>query len=101
MDIEKERIITAQWVLERNLAWIAAAEVKVGVVVAINTAMLGGLGASYGAVDKAAHTPWYSMGIVLHDHRFSYPWCGLVLRSNGRSSASHWPIKITSIFWSR
>lgn len=58
MEKNKERIVTAQWVLERNLAWIAAAEVKVGVIVAIDTAMLGALGASYTAVDKAAHTTW-------------------------------------------
>jgi len=25
MDNNKERIVTAQWILERNLAWIAAA----------------------------------------------------------------------------
>jgi len=30
----------------------------VGVVVAIDTAMLGALGASYSSVDKAAHTAW-------------------------------------------
>lgn len=41
------RLARAQWVLERNLAWIAAAEVKVGVVVAIDVAMLGGLGAAF------------------------------------------------------
>jgi hypothetical protein len=58
MDNNKERIVTAQWILERNLAWIAAAEVKVGVVVAMDTAMLGALGASYSSVDKAAHTAW-------------------------------------------
>jgi uncharacterized coiled-coil DUF342 family protein len=29
MSNAKERITTAQWILERNLAWIAAADVKV------------------------------------------------------------------------
>ncbi|WP_233099873.1 hypothetical protein, partial [Acidovorax sp. IB03] len=43
MSTENERLQTAQWVLERNLGWIAAAEVKVGVIVAIDTAMLGGV----------------------------------------------------------
>lgn len=58
MDTEKERLETAQWVLERNLTWIAAAEVKVGVVVAIDTAMLGALGAAYSTAAAAACTSW-------------------------------------------
>lgn len=58
MSAEKERLQTAQWVLERNLAWISAAEVKVGVIVAIDTAMLGGLGAVLSAADGAARTHW-------------------------------------------
>ncbi|MCO4879026.1 Pycsar system effector family protein [Paraburkholderia caribensis] len=44
---EKERIETAQWVFERTLGWIAAAEVKVGVIVTIDIALLGGLAAAY------------------------------------------------------
>lgn len=55
---EKERLATAQWILERNLAWIAAAEVKVGVIVAIDTAMLAGLGALFSASQDAERTPW-------------------------------------------
>lgn len=55
---EKERIQIAQWVLERNLSWIAAAEVKVGVIVALDTAMLGGLGAALSAADAATRTNW-------------------------------------------
>lgn len=58
MTTENERLKTAQWVLERNLAWIAAAEVKVGAVVAIDTAMLGGLGAAFSAADGATRTHW-------------------------------------------
>lgn len=58
MSAETERLQTAQWVLERNLAWIAAAEVKVGVIVAIDTAMLGGLGAAYSAAGGAVRTHW-------------------------------------------
>lgn len=53
-----ERLQTAQWVLERNLAWIAAAEVKVGVIVAIDTAMLGGLGVAFSTAEKALRTQW-------------------------------------------
>lgn len=52
----KERLAVAQWVLERNLGWIAAAEVKVGVIAAINIAMLGGLGAAFS--QAATGTPW-------------------------------------------
>jgi len=55
---ENERLQTAQWVLERNLGWISAAEVKVGVIVAIDTAMLGGLGAAFSATDMALRTQW-------------------------------------------
>jgi amino acid transporter len=58
MRADKERLQAAQWVLERNLAWIAAAEVKVGVIVAIDTAMLGGLGAAFSAADGAVRTHW-------------------------------------------
>lgn len=43
----KSRIEVAQWILERNLVWIAAADIKVGVIVGINTAMGGGLAAAY------------------------------------------------------
>lgn len=41
------RLITAQWILERQLAWIAAADAKAGVVVAICTAMLAALAAVF------------------------------------------------------
>lgn len=58
MSADKERLQTAQWVLERNLAWIAAAEAKVGVIVAIDTAMLGGLGAAFSAADGNGRTHW-------------------------------------------
>ena len=58
MSAETERLQTAQWVLERNLAWIAAAEVKVGVIVAMDTAMLGGLGAAFSVVGGAVRTHW-------------------------------------------
>jgi len=44
---EVERLRVAQWVLERNLGWIAASEVKAGVVVAIDTAMFGALATAF------------------------------------------------------
>jgi len=58
MSNKKERLTVAQWVLERNLAWIAAAEVKVGIVVAIDTAMLGGIAAALSASNPAASSWW-------------------------------------------
>lgn len=65
MRADRERLQVAQWVLERNLAWIAAAEVKVSVIVAIDTAMLGGLGAAFGATGSAARTTWAYLWIVI------------------------------------
>lgn len=53
----KDRLATAQWVLERNLAWIAAADAKVAIVVMVNTAMLGGLAGAFGWAD-ASRTTW-------------------------------------------
>ncbi len=52
----QDRLATAQWVLERHLAWIAAAEVKVGVIVTIDTALLGGLATAFGASTAPART---------------------------------------------
>ncbi|WP_395344905.1 Pycsar system effector family protein [Variovorax sp. UC122_21] len=42
-----DALADARWALERQLAWIASAEVKVGVVVSIQVAMLAGLGAAF------------------------------------------------------
>lgn len=46
----------ARWTLDRQLSWIAAADAKVGVVVTLHVAMLGGLGAAYTAT--TAKTAW-------------------------------------------
>jgi Pycsar effector protein len=43
----KSRLTTVQWVIERNLAWIAAADVKAAVVVTLNVALLGGLATAF------------------------------------------------------
>ncbi|MET3441373.1 hypothetical protein ABIC94_002131 [Variovorax paradoxus] len=55
---DKDRLGAAQWIFERHLAWIAAAEVKVGVVVAIDTALIGGLAAAFSTSDLDARTAW-------------------------------------------
>lgn len=52
MKNDEERLAFAQWVLERNLHWVGAAEVKTGVIVALNTAMLGGLAAAFSAATE-------------------------------------------------
>ena len=56
MESEKERQEYAQWILERNLHWISAAEVKAGAVVAIDTAMLGALAAAFSVIPSANRT---------------------------------------------
>lgn len=61
----KDRITTAQWVLERQLAWIAAAEVKVGFTVAIDTALLGGLAAAFSTAEPTARTAWAYLWILI------------------------------------
>lgn len=64
MNDDKERLQIAQWVLERNLSWLAAAEVKVGVIVAIDTALLGSLGAAFSSAEVEARTTWTYMWTV-------------------------------------
>lgn len=44
---DSERIKYAQWILERTLASIGAAEVKLSVIITINLAMLAGLGGAF------------------------------------------------------
>jgi hypothetical protein len=53
--IEDERLAHARWVLERNLHWIAASEVKIAVVIAIDTGMLGALAAALNGARAAGH----------------------------------------------
>lgn len=55
----------AQWVLERNLHWIAAAEVKAAVIVAVDSAMLGALGTQFVASEAAARTAWAHLCTVV------------------------------------
>ena len=58
MTNDLERLKVAQWILERNLGWIAAAEIKVGVIVALDTAMLGVLATSFSSLLPAERTVW-------------------------------------------
>ena len=61
---EKQKIDTAKWLLERTLGWIATADVKVGVAMALDTAMVGGIATAYGASEVAARTPWCYLWLV-------------------------------------
>jgi hypothetical protein len=56
MSENSSRLQTAQWVIERQLAWIVAADAKVAVVVAIDTAMIAALATAFAAAKSA--TPW-------------------------------------------
>jgi hypothetical protein len=51
-----ERLQTTQWLIERQLGWITAADAKIAVVVAIDTAMVAALAAAYTSAE--AVSPW-------------------------------------------
>jgi hypothetical protein len=59
--ISSERLQVSQWILERNLHWIAAAEVKTGVIVALDTAMLGVLAAAFSALEPVDRAAWANL----------------------------------------
>jgi hypothetical protein len=65
MTDDKQRTEHAKWVLERTLGWIATADVKVGVAMALDTAMFAGLAASYGVSDSSTRTVWAFMAITV------------------------------------
>ena len=50
------RLQTIQWMIERQLAWIAAADSKIAVVIAIDTAMMAALAAAY--TSAKVIVPW-------------------------------------------
>jgi hypothetical protein len=58
MTDDKQRIEAAKWVFERTLGWIATADIKVGVAIALDTAMLGGLAAAFAGSDYHLRTAW-------------------------------------------
>lgn len=58
MTDDKQRIEVAKWIFERTLGWIATADVKIGVAIALDTAMFGGLAAAFGASEAASRTTW-------------------------------------------
>lgn len=52
------RLATAQWILERQLGWIAAADVKVGALLALHTAALTGLAVAFTTAEAQGRTGW-------------------------------------------
>ena len=68
MKNSNEQLKFAQWVLERNLGWVAAAEIKAGFIVAIDSAMLGVLASSFNSeklLEHASFSCWSSACAIL------------------------------------
>lgn len=64
MTDDKQRIEFAKWLFERTLGWIASADVKVGVAMALDTAMLGGLATAFGTSDPQQRTAWCYLAVL-------------------------------------
>lgn len=64
MNDDKQRIEYAKWLFERTLGWIATADVKVGVAMALDTAMLGGLATAFAASDPQQRTAWCYLALL-------------------------------------
>lgn len=52
------RLETAQWVFERQISWINAADVKVGVIVALDLALIGGLASAFNISELESRRWW-------------------------------------------
>ena len=65
MTDDKARIEAAKWLFERTLGWITTADVKVGVAIALDTAMLGGLAAAFAGSDYHLRTAWCYFFVVV------------------------------------
>lgn len=90
MSINKERLNHAQWVFDKVLGWVAAAEVKVAAICAIDTAMLAGLASLFlGEGDRSAWANLFG-GASLLSLFFAIGSAALVLipRLNGGPSHS-------------
>lgn len=64
MTDDKQRLEFAKWLFERTLGWIAAADVKVGVAMTLDIAMLGGLAAAFGASEPQLRSAWCYLAIL-------------------------------------
>ena len=65
MTDDKQRIEIGKWLFERTLGWIATSDVKVGVAMALDTAMLGGLAAAFAASEPHLRTAWYYLAVLV------------------------------------
>lgn len=64
MTDDKQRIQIGQWLFERHIGWIATSDVKVGVLMALDTAMLGGLAAAFSSSDPHLRTAWCYLTVL-------------------------------------
>lgn len=58
-----QRADFAKWLFERTLGWIATADVKVGVAMTLDTAMLGGLATAFGTSEPQLRTTWCYLAV--------------------------------------
>lgn len=66
-----DRLNQARWTLERQLTWIAAADAKVGVLIALHVAMVSGLGAAYTSAN-ADRSAW--VNVMTSSYAFLVVW---------------------------
>lgn len=52
----RQKIDDAKWLLERMLSWVAAADVKTGIILTIQMGMFGGLAAAYSSANVINRT---------------------------------------------
>lgn len=99
MNNESDRLTMAQWILERQISWITSADAKVGVVVAIQAAMVGALAAAYGSAKQPGVTVLLSAGVALLLSVVSIVYAALAIfpRTCGSSSSFIFFGKITKL----
>lgn len=99
MSNESDRLRTAQWILDRQIGWITSADAKVGVVVAIQAAMVGTLAAAYGSAKQPEVSTLFFSGFALLLSVISLVCAALALfpRTDGPSSSFIFFGKITTL----
>ncbi|MFA5824979.1 MAG: Pycsar system effector family protein [Gallionellaceae bacterium] len=99
MNNESDRLTMAQWILERQIGWITSADAKVGVVVAIQAAMVGALAAAYGSAKQPEGSALFFAGFALLLSVLSLVCAALALfpRTDGPSSSFIFFGKITTL----
>ncbi|MDQ0568982.1 hypothetical protein QFZ42_000816 [Variovorax paradoxus] len=56
MNTVEQKVLSAQWNLERQLFWVSQSEIKIGVLVTMDLGMFAGLAASFASTKM--HLPW-------------------------------------------